>query len=270
MNRRVLFTLVFLAVPSWAASLSDQVIDQMQNAQVVVLGEVHDNPDHHRRQAEAVAAIAPRAVVWEMLTDVQAARFDAALMDDPAKLAAQLDWSASGWPDFAFYHAIFKAAPTARVYGAAVPREAAMAAMRGGIAVAFGLQDAARFGLSIGLPEDEQSAREALQMAAHCDAIPEEMLPQMVSVQRLRDAELARAVVTAIEETGGPVAVITGNGHARRDWGLPVYVERVAPGLSMFVLGQSEAGRIDGEFDIVLDSAAVERPDPCLAFRNDG
>ncbi len=267
---RALFVLSLLAVPSWAASLPDQVKKQMQQAQVVILGEVHDNPDHHRRQAEAVAAITPRAVVWEMLTDVQAARFDAALMDDPEKLAAQLEWTASGWPDFAFYHDIFKAAPSARVYGAAVPREAAMAAMRGGVSVAFGLQDATRFGLSVGLPEDQQSAREAFQLAAHCDALPEEMLPQMVDIQRLRDAELARAVLTAIEETGGPVAVITGNGHARRDWGLPVYVTRVAPGLSMFVLGQSEAGRIDGQFDVVLDSPAVERPDPCLAFRDDG
>jgi uncharacterized iron-regulated protein len=90
----------------------------------------------------------------------------------------------------------------------------------------------------------------------------------MVAVQRLRDAVLARAVVQAMAETGGPVAVITGNGHARRDWGVPAYLSRVAPEWEVFVLGQTEAGApLAGGFDAVLSAPAVDRPDPCAAFR---
>ena len=33
-----------------------------------VIGEVHDNPHHHRNQARAVAALKPGAIVFEMLT----------------------------------------------------------------------------------------------------------------------------------------------------------------------------------------------------------
>ena len=77
-------------------------------------------------------------------------------------------------------------------------------------------------------------------MQAHCDALPEDMLPGMVAVQRLRDAVLARAVVRAMDDTGGPVAVITGNGHARRDWGMPAMLARAAPDLDVWVLGQTE------------------------------
>ncbi len=138
--------------------------------------------------------------------------------------------------------------------------------MKGGIGGYFGA-DAPRYGLDRVLEKAEQADRQAFQHAAHCDALPETMLPVMVDLQRLRDAMLARAVVAALEQTGGVVVVITGNGHARRDWGVPVYLRRVRPGLEVFTLGQSEDGQIAGEFDRVLDYPAFEREDPCLTFR---
>lgn len=234
---------------------------------VVILGEVHDNPAHHAEQAAQVAAIQPRALVFEMLTPEQAARVTPDLIADPGAMARALDWDRSGWPDFAMYHPIFAAAPGAAIYGAHVPREAARAVFETGPAAAFG-DEAAAYGLTEPLPPGEQAAREALQQAAHCDALPKNILPGMVEVQRLRDAVLARAVVRAIAETGGPVAVITGNGHARRDRGVPAYLARVAPDLEVFVLGQTEDGApLEGGFDAVISAPAVTRPDPCAAFR---
>ena len=86
------------------------------------------------------------------------------------------------------------------------------------------------FGLDAALDPEEQATREAGQMAAHCDALPDHVLPGMVEAQRLRDAALSRAIVAAILETdGGPVAVITGNGHARTDWGIPPMLTRALP-----------------------------------------
>ena len=197
---------------------------------VVILGEVHDNPAHHAEQAERVARLQPRALVFEMLTEAQAARVTPDLIADAEAMEAALDWSESGWPDFAMYHPIFAAAPEAEIFGAHVPREAARDVFEAGLAESFD-GDAARYGLTEPLPPEEQAAREAGQMAAHCDALPEDILPGMVAVQRLRDAVLARAVVQAMEATGGPVAVITGNGHARRDHGVPATLARVAPDL---------------------------------------
>jgi uncharacterized iron-regulated protein len=234
---------------------------------VVILGEVHDNPAHHAEQAARVAALNPRALVFEMLTPDQAARVTPALIADPEAMAETLGWAESGWPDFAMYHPIFAAAPEAAIHGALVPREAARAVFENGPADTFGA-DAAAYGLTEPLPPEEQAAREALQLAAHCDALPAEMLPGMVAVQRLRDAALARATVAAMTETGGPVAVITGNGHARRDRGVPSYLARVAPDLEVFVLGQTEDGvPLQGGFDEVLSAPAVARPDPCATFR---
>jgi uncharacterized iron-regulated protein len=234
---------------------------------VFILGEIHDNPAHHEVQAERVADLQPRALVFEMLTPKQAARVTPGLISDAEAMAAALDWSESGWPDFGMYHPIFAAAPDAAIYGAHVPRDAARAVFEAGLVESFE-GDAALYGLIEPLPADAQAAREAAQMQAHCDALPEDLLPGMVAVQRLRDAVLARAVVTAMDDTGGPVAVITGNGHARRDHGVPAYLARVTPDLDVHVLGQTEEGRaLEGGFDEVVSAPAADRPDPCEAFR---
>ncbi|TDK42243.1 ChaN family lipoprotein [Antarcticimicrobium luteum] len=257
------------AVPTGAASLPADALAAMAGADVVLLGEIHDNPAHHRLQAEAVSALAPRAVVWEMLTAEAAARLDAAVIGDPAALAAATDWETSGWPPLQLYLPVFRAAAGASQYGALVPRSAAREAMETGAAAAFGAE-AARFGLTVPLGAAEQAAREADQMENHCNAMPAEMLPMLVAIQRLRDAVLARAVLRALDETGGPVVVITGNGHARADRGVPVYLRRAAPDVSLYSLGQSEAGQIAGAFDAVLDGPVTERPDPCAAFTKGG
>jgi uncharacterized iron-regulated protein len=163
------------------------------------------------------------------------------------------------------YGPIFMAAPEALHIGAQVERADARAAMSSGAAEFFG-PEAAQYGLDQPLEAEQQALRQADQLRAHCDALPEEMLPLMVDFQRLRDANLARAAMQAYERTGGPVVVITGNGHARKDRGVPVYLLHRQPELTLFALGQSEDGAISGEFDAIWDAPAVERPDPCLAF----
>jgi uncharacterized iron-regulated protein len=253
-----------LCAPAYAVELPPAA----RSADVVFLGEVHDNPHHHDLQADWVRALQPSAIVFEMLPeDLDADAMDAA-REDPVALANLLRWEESGWPDFAMYHPIFIAAPNATIHGAAITREDARALMSQPLAEAFGT-DAARFGLDQALAEDEQAARETLQHLSHCQALPAEMLPVMVSIQRLRDAALARAALRALAAAqGGPIVVITGNGHARTDWGAPALLAQ-ASDLRLFALGQSEDGHDpEGRFDMVVDAPGIERPDPCEAFRN--
>jgi uncharacterized iron-regulated protein len=250
--------LVLQGCAVWAGSLGD--------AQIVLIGETHDNPMHHETQAALVKQIAPTALVFEMLSDAQAARVDADLVADQALMRSELDWDASGWPDFAMYHPIFAAAPEARVYGGAVPRSVLHGVVEGDVTQAF--DQPVLYGLDQDLPIQEQAARQALQFAAHCEALPEETLPGMVNVQRVRDARLAQAAIQALSETGGPVVVILGNGHARKDWGMPRVLNRVAPDVSVWSVGQSEDGSAPlGGFDQVIDAPSVARPDPCAAFK---
>lgn len=234
---------------------------------VVIIGEYHDNPNHHAEQAKRVAEIAPTALIFEMLTPAQAGHVAQDRPQDAAALEAALNWHQGGWPDFAMYFPIFVAAPEAQVYGAGLTRDEASAAMQGGFDDPME-GEASAYGLDMPLPEDQQKAREALQMAAHCDALPEEMLPGIVRIQRLRDAMLARAASQAVAQNGGPVVVITGNGHARRDWGMPAILAEVAPELEVYVIGQTEdAAELSGIYDEVLSAPPPEREDPCAVFR---
>lgn len=259
--------LVLMAFLGGTSVCAAPVLDGMQDAQIILLGEVHDNPHHHAMQTEYVAQIRPRALVFEMLTEEQSSRVTDENRQDTVALERVLGWRDTGWPDFDLYYPIFAAAPQAQIYGAAVPREAARQAMKDGIATWFG-PDSDAYGLSDPLPEEQQTAREAMQMQAHCNALPDVMLPIMVDLQRLRDAVLARAALKALDQTGGPVVVITGNGHARRDWGAPSYVALLQPMVRQFALGQTEEDDSpDPSFDAVLSAPSVTREDPCKAFK---
>lgn len=237
----------------------------LAGADVVVLGEVHDNPHHHGVQAKMITRLQPKAVVWEMITQEQAETLTEDLLGDAAATAEALDWAASGWPDFDLYAPVFRASSQAQHFGALVPRGEGQAALQAGVADHFGAE-ATRFGLDQPLPQAEQAAREADQLANHCNAMPAEMLPMMVDFQRLRDAQLAAAAERAWQQTGGAVVVITGNGHARKDRGLPVYLQNAAPDIRLVSLGQMEQGQISGDFDVTYTSPAAARPDPCQAF----
>ena len=166
------------------------------------------------------------------------------------------------------YYPIFAAAPDAHIYGAGLTRQEARAAMEGGF---DGPMDGEAAGIRprhARCPTISSARARRCRWQAHCDALPEDMLPGMIRIQRLRDAMLARAALTAhAEDTGGPVAVITGNGHARKDWGMPAMLSRVAPEIEVRVIGQTEDDiPLSGEFDEVLSAPAPERDDPCAAF----
>lgn len=264
---RAMLALMLTAWPALAGPIDPAALPAaMQGADVVVLGEVHDNPAHHAHQAQAVAALRPAALVFEMLTPDQAARVTPQNRTDAAELEAALGWEAAGWPDFAMYHPIFLAAPGAAIHGAALPRDEVRQAVRSGAAAVFGAE-AATYGLDQPLEPEDLAARIALQEAAHCGKLPADLLPGMVEAQRLRDAALARAVVQAMAQTGGPVAVITGTGHARRDQGLPVPLALAAPGLRVLSLGQLEADPgPDAPFDLWIVTEAPPRGAPCAAL----
>ncbi|MFB2531281.1 ChaN family lipoprotein [Paracoccus sp. p3-h83] len=268
-----------VVVAAWLAGpalAQDAALHLAENpVDIAILGEVHDNPQHHRNQAAAIATLAPTAVVFEMLTPEQAARARDIDPRDAKSLARALDWANSGWPDFALYAPVFAHVPKGGIRGAALPRDHVRRAMTEGAAAVFGT-GAAQYGLARPLPKD-QAARLAEEIGDdHCGALPDTALPGMVEAQRLRDAAFARATLAALSETGGPVVLITGTGHARKDRAVPAMLAKAAPEARIFALGQSEC---DGQtcteagdaapdlYDMLILTAPTPRPDPCLAFR---
>lgn len=257
----------FIVDPAFGEELRPGDWSAFADADIVILGETHDNPTHHAIQADAVAALAPTAIVFEMLEPEQAARVTPELRDDKEQLADALGWEGSGWPDFSMYYPIFAAEPEAIIVGGALPGSEVRRAMSEGAAAVFG-EDASAFGLDRPFEEELQADQEALQMSAHCDALPEEMLPGMVEAQRLRDAALARAVYDALEAEGPPVVLITGNGHADRAVGVPAVLAIALPEAAVETLQQFEVSAPeDPAADHWIVTEAAEREDPCEAFR---
>ena len=76
--------------PVAAGPVGPEALAALPPTDVVVLGEVHDNPAHHAHQAQAVASIRPAAIVFEMLTPEQAARAAGVDRSDAAALDAPL------------------------------------------------------------------------------------------------------------------------------------------------------------------------------------
>jgi uncharacterized iron-regulated protein len=93
------------------------LVERLRPGRFVLLGEKHDNPDHHRLQAwllrELIASGRRPAVGFEMFTvdDAPAiARQLAAHPADAAGLAGAVNWERRGWPAWAMYQPIAEVA----------------------------------------------------------------------------------------------------------------------------------------------------------------
>jgi len=217
-------------------------------ADFVLLGETHDNPDHHRLQAWVLAALAAQGrrpvVAFEMIDRDQADALAAYLeshRDDAAGLGAALGWEESGWPDWSMYRPI---AEVALAHGlplraADVARATQRKVGRQGLD-ALPEQRRRTLGLDSPLPPALRESLRRELMASHCDMLPEAALAPMMQVQRLRDAVMADSLIAAVPESQGPVVLIAGRGHVRADRGVPWYLRRRLPEAEILTVGLFE------------------------------
>lgn len=248
-------------------------------ADIVLIGETHDNIDHHRIQAELVRALGEpvNAVVFEMITTDQQEAVVLHFGDRPgdtAGLGAALDWAASGWPDWSFYEPIAAAAAAsdAAVVGGNLPPAAVDRIMSDGMA-ALDPRLVERTGLEEPLDPDLEGRLVETIDEAHCGFTPDDLLPAMRDVQRARDAQMADRLV-AIKGRGQSV-LIAGSEHVRRDWGVPYYLQRLAPDARVVSIALREVDERLTELPVALPYDYVwftprRQPigfDPCEAYR---
>jgi uncharacterized iron-regulated protein len=210
----------------------DELIERATGVDLLLLGERHDNPDHHRLQSHVLERLHANgrkpALVFEMLDVSDQPAIDhvqAEASPAPDALAAAVHWDQSGWPPFALYRPLFALALREHwpIVAAGLPRDTAMQLARdpGSLDPAL----AKRFGLAEPLPPAADEELRAEMRDAHCGLLPEAMLGAMVLIQRVRDAQFARHLYDAAARGGGAV-LITGNGHARTDRGVPAALLR--------------------------------------------
>ncbi len=255
---------------------------RVQAADIVLVGETHDNPDHHRLEAALLQAFATThrapAVVFEMLNREQQPVVDSSLATHPTDadaLARAVAWDSSGWPAWSMYRPVFEAALASHgpILAAGLDRDRAMHIAREGVA-ALDPALVQVFGLAAPLPAEVQASMRHEMSEAHCGLLPESMLDSMVLVQRARDALLAERV------HGRGALLIAGAGHVRRDQGVPAQLTR-AYGASSLAIGllQVNAGETSPElyaaafaartlpFDFVWFTPRANDVDHCAELR---
>ncbi len=253
------------------------LVTELRKADIVVLGEVHDNAEHHKAQAWLVSQLKPTGLAFEMIPEASEEGIAVFLEQggEPAEIGPAIGWERLGWPDWELYRPIF-AAWRAEVYtGGGIGRSVLRRATRDGASSA--LSDTSFLpALTSPLDAPTQAAMEAEMIDSHCGKLPVEAAPGMVRVQRLRDANFAAAAARAAAGSGdGTTVLITGNGHARSDRGVPFYLAAARPEVAVLSVGILEAGsgvpskaEITAEpYDFIWLTEAADRPDPCLAFK---
>lgn len=259
------------------AFVDAQALDAaVRSAHFVLLGETHDNPDHHAFQARLVRVAAQGrepAIVFEMLDVSQQGALDAAPRTADA-IAEAVNWSRSGWPDFSLYRPIFDAALEAGlpIVAGNFTRAQMSAIVRQGAAKLLP-EIAAMLQREGELSADAAESEKAEMRAEHCGQLPESLLGPMVLAQHARDAELA--IRMAPWDQGS--VLIAGSGHVRTDRGVPVHLAAIAPKRSILSVAFLEAspemqqphdyaaafGAPRLPFDFVVFTPAARREDPC-------
>jgi uncharacterized iron-regulated protein len=255
----------------------DQLMAEAASARWVLIGEKHDNAEHHRLQARVVGALGESgrrfAVVWEMAEPEQQGALGRARLENVAGLGQELDWEARGWPAWSEYQPIAEQAlaHTMPMF-AGKPSRSILKGFSRGEALPPELA-AAIEGTPTYTPDVAAEVR-AEMAANHCGALPETALGPMVQVQWLWDATMAaglRAARRSAPDIGGAI-LIAGSGHVREDRAVPWHLpgDSLSIALVEVARGQEEAsdyGAFDPRlYDFVWFTARVDEKDPCEAF----
>lgn len=253
-----------------------ELLRRAGRAEALLLGETHDNPEHHRLQLRILqtrldAGARPALLMEQFDNDQQAA------IDEARTAGKDLAPLMRGW-DWALYRPLVALADSTRIplRAANLPRGATRPVVREGFAT-LAVGEQRRLALLAVWDDARQSYMAGLIEASHCGKVTPQLRDGLVLAQRLRDATLADS---ALDQLDRGVVFILGRGHARRDVGVPRYLEARRPGTRVLSIGFVEVGadrtapaqyeneRIGGiaPYDIIWFTPRAERPDPCLAF----
>jgi len=250
---------------------------RLQGNAIVLLGELHDNPEHHYQRVQLLRhaftagwrpAIAMEQLDREQQTDIDRARrerpHDARHVID---LATPPRGTRSGNWNWEYYRPFVE---LALEYG--VPLVAANLSnadagkvSREGYVAVFDVDVLRKLRLNEPVPADLQTAQEREIEAGHCNALPQTALPAMARAQFARDAVMA---ATLEAHVANGVVLIAGNGHVRRDIGVPRWLSPAlrARTLAVGYFETDGSDTPDEAFDALVRTAPVQRIDPCIEF----
>jgi uncharacterized iron-regulated protein len=240
------------------------LVERLARAPRVVVGEQHDNRDHHTLQRWLLQVLADQrpqgSLLLEMLTPQQQPRVDAVrqLPALPKDIPGALDWS-PGW-DWSLYGPMveFALRQTYPVLSANLDSAEIQRIYRQAPAMSGTRSNAATV-------KDELLGQ---IRESHCGLLPESQMPAMLAVQQQRDRRMAERLL----EAPTPALLFAGAWHVRKDVGVPLHALDLGGRDAPVVLMLAEEGS-DVEpamADYVWYTPATPPRDYCAQMRGDG
>lgn len=229
-------------------------------ADMLLLGEQHDDRGHQLRHAQVVSELVRRGELAALALEMAEQGATTAGLPkgaDESTTKSALRWNDRGWPWSAYEPAVMAAVRAGvPVLGANLPRDRMRAAMSDD--TLDGVLDTPSLALQKTAIRD-----------GHCGLLPEAQIPGMTRVQLARDRAMAQVIASAATP-GKTVVLLTGNGHADRQLGvarhLPTYwkVKTVAQRASTGFVAMKDIASYDAEWPSTVE---VEPKDHCAELR---
>ena len=240
---------------------AQELLTRLSGPQLLIIGEQHDNADHHAAQLWLLQALGEQrpqgSLLLEMLTpkqqpNVDQVRHAAAL---PTDLPAALAWQ-DGW-DWTLYGPIVRFALTQ-------PYPLLAANLDDSEIRAVYRQPPALNGVRSNAASVKARLFEQIS-DSHCGLLPKSQMPAMLAVQQQRDRRMAERLLAAPM----PALLLAGAWHARKDAGVPLHVLDLGAAQAPTVLMLAEQGAevTVAMADYVWYTPATPAQDYCAQMR---
>ncbi|MDP3516815.1 MAG: ChaN family lipoprotein [Pseudohongiella sp.] len=200
----------------------DALLEKLANSHTLLLGEKHDNPDHHRLRLSLLERLLdtgqPALLAMEMLTESQQTAINALSASQPLPGSetwqSMLTWD-DGWT-WEFYEPALRAGLTtgSRIVAGNISSDTMMQVYRADTSEAIAAP---------ALLNTTQLQRLTEEIdVSHCGMLPAAQIPPMVRVQQARDQHMANALTTPGDFSRR--ILLAGNFHIRHDLSVPNYL----------------------------------------------
>lgn len=239
---------------------AEQLVRRLARPERLIIGEQHDNADHHAAQLWLLQALGEQrqqgSLLLEMLTPDQQPKVAAARqMAESAAVAKALDWQ-DGW-DWALYGPIVR-------FALSQPYPLLAANLDDNEIRAVYHQAPALSGARSNAASVQDKLLRQIS-DSHCGLLPESQMPAMLAVQQQRDRRMAERLLAAPT----PSILLAGAWHARKDAGVPLHVLDLGAAKESTVLIMAEQGDAvtAAMADYVWYTPATAKPDYCEQMR---
>ena len=242
-----------------------QTLAQWTDAQVIALGEQHDQIAHHQWEAQTVQWLAAGQRLGALVIEMAPAGGSTAGLATTSteeQVQQALQWQSGaaggGWPW--------------QDYGPMV-----MNAVRAGVPVLGGNLPRAQMKQTMGQSRYDSHLPASgwqLQLDAikdgHCGLLPESQFAPMARIQLARDESMAKVAATAVQQWSRPgqsVLLVAGRSHVRSDIGVPTWLPKDLRQKVAIAQSDKAPKAINMKADKLLTLAGNASQDQCAQLR---